>query len=56
MLHAKFKDHRTCGSGGEDFKGFYHTWALRPSRSCDLNNLYKLWFPLPMGVPHEIWL
>ena len=24
MLHAKFQDHRTCGSGEDDFKGFYH--------------------------------
>ena len=24
MLHAKFKDHRTSGSGGDDFEGFYH--------------------------------
>ena len=27
MLHAKFQDHRTYGSGEEDFKGFYHIWA-----------------------------
>ena len=29
MLHAKFQDHRTSGSG-DDFKGFYHIWALGP--------------------------
>ena len=23
MLHAKFQDHRTYGSGEEDFKGFF---------------------------------
>ena len=38
MLHAKFQDHRTSGSG-EDFKGFYHIWAWRPSWSCDLDHL-----------------
>ena len=37
MLHAKFQDHRTSGSGEEDFKSFYHIWAWRPSWSCDLN-------------------
>ena len=26
MLHAKFQDHRTSGSGEECFKGFYHIW------------------------------
>ena len=46
MLHAKFQDHRTSGSGEEYFKGFYHIWAWRPSWSCDLDHLYKLSFPL----------
>ena len=27
--------------------GFYHIWAWQPSWSCDLDHLYKLWFPLP---------
>ena len=32
MPHAKFQDHRTSGSGEEDFKGFYHmSW-----QPCDL--------------------
>ena len=46
MLHAKFKDHRT-GSGEEDFKGFYHIWAWRPSWLCNMDHLYKLSFPFP---------
>ena len=55
MLHAKFQDHRTSGSG-EDFKGFHHIyiWAWRPSWSCDLDHLYKLWFPLPKKAPIKI--
>ena len=24
MLHTKLQDHRSTGSGVEDFKGFYH--------------------------------
>ena len=56
MLHAKFQDHRISGSGEENFKGFYHIWALRPSGSCDLDHLYKLWFPLPKEAQHKIWL
>ena len=56
MLHAKFQDHRTSGSGEEYFKGFYHILALRPTWSCDLDHLYKLWFTLPKEAPHIIWL
>ena len=33
------------------YKGFYHIWAWRPSWSCDLDRLYKLWFPLPKKAP-----
>ena len=46
MLHAKFQDPRTSGSG-EDFKCFYHIWAWWPSWSGDLDHLYKLSFPFP---------
>ena len=31
MLHAKFQDHRTSGSGEEDFKSFYYIQAWWPS-------------------------
>ena len=54
MLGAKFQDHRIAGSGEEDFKGFYHIRAWRPSWSCDLYQLYKLSFPLPKKGQHEI--
>ena len=47
MLHAKFRDHMTSGSGEEDFEGVFHIWALRPSWSCDLDHLYKLSFFFP---------
>ena len=56
MLHAKLQDHRTSGSGEEDFQGFYHIWAWRPSWSCDLDHLYKFSFPLPKEAQHKIWL
>ena len=52
MLHAKFQDHRTSGSGEE---GFYHIWAWWPSLSCDLGHLSKPSFLLPKEAPHEIW-
>ena len=56
MLHAKFQDHRTQSSSGEeDFEGFYHIWAWRPSWSCDLDHLHKLSFSLPKKAPHGIW-
>ena len=50
MLHAKIQNHRTSGSGEEDLTGLYHIWAWRPSLSCDLDNLYKLMFPLPKNL------
>ena len=55
MLHAKFQDHRTSGSGEEDLKGFYHIWASQPSWSCDLYHLHKLSFKFPKEDSHEIW-
>ena len=55
MLYAKLEDHRTSGSGEEDFKSFYHIWAWRPSWSCDLDHLHKLSFPLPKKILHKIW-
>ena len=51
MVHAKFQDHRTSGSGNEDF---YNIWAWRPSWSSALYHLYKLSFPLFKGDSHEI--
>ena len=47
MLHSKFRGNRPAGSGEEEFlKGYYHIWAWGPSWSCDLDHLYKFWFPL----------
>ena len=57
MLHAKFQDHETSGTGEEDFLRFLpYIWAWRPSWSCDLDHLYKLSFPLPKEAPHKILL
>ena len=55
MHNAKFHDHGTISSVGEDFWRFYHIWSWRPSSSCDLDDLYKLCFPLPKEASHEIW-
>ena len=56
MLHAEIQDHRTSGSGGEYFLGFYHIWTWRPSWSCELDHLYNFSFPLPKEAPHKIWI
>ena len=47
MLHAKFQDHRTSGSGEEDFLKvfFYHIW--RPSWSFDLDHYINFRSPFP---------
>ena len=52
MLHVKFQDHRTSGSGVEDL---YQICAWWPSWLCDLDHLYNLLFPLSKGAPREIW-
>ena len=50
MLHTKFRENRPSGSGEEDFEGFYHIWAWRPSWSCDPDAANKLSFPLPKNL------
>ena len=56
MLHVKFQDHRTSGSGVEDFLRFLPYIGMADSLSCDLDHLYKLSFPLPKEAPYKIWL
>ena len=46
MLHTKFRENRPAGSGGEDFEGFYHIWAWRPSWSCHHHHVNKFSFSL----------
>ena len=54
MLHTKFCVNRPASSGEEDCSvGFYHSWAWRPSWSCDPNFAITLLFPLPMDAPHN---
>ena len=40
MIHTKFRGNQSTGSG-EDFEGFYHKWALRPSWSCARDDANK---------------
>ena len=35
-------------------KGFYQIWAWRPSWSCDLNILNKIWLSYHQESSHEI--
>ena len=61
MLHAKLQNHRTSGSREDTFLRFLPYMGLaarRPSWSSDLDYLYKLSFPLPIGAPYEtgLWL
>ena len=54
MLYTKFLENRPAGSGEEDFEGFHHIWAWRPSWSCDPDVAKKKFFPLPKKAPHKI--
>ena len=47
MLHAKFQDHRTSGSGEEDFLSFLPYMGMAAILVSDLDHLYKLSFPFP---------
>ena len=53
MLHTKF---RPTGSREKNIEGFLPYMGRRPSWSYDLDAAAKLSFPLPMEVPHKIWL
>ena len=53
MLHTMFHGNRPAGSGEEDFEGFYHIWAWRPSWSCDPDAANKLSPPLRKEAPHK---
>ena len=55
MIYGRFQDHRTSGSGEEDFLRFLPYIVYGPSWSCDLDHLYKLSFPLPKEALHKIW-
>ena len=55
MLHARAQGHWPSVSG-EDFIGFYHIWAWRPSCSCDQDHLNKFLFLNPKEPPYEICL
>ena len=52
MLHTKSQGHPPSSSG-DDFQGFYHIWAWRPSWSCDQDHLNRLLFPRPKESPYE---
>ena len=54
MLHTKFRENRSAGSGEEDFEGFLPIWAWRPSWSCDPDATNKISFPLSKEAPHKI--
>ena len=56
MLHTKFRENRSTGSGEDFLKGFYHIRAWWPCWSCDPDTANKLSFPLPKEAPHKIWL
>ena len=56
MLHTKFRENLTAGSGEDFLKGFYHIWAWRLSWSCDPDAANKLSSPLAKEAPHKIWL
>ena len=45
MLHTKFHGNLSAGSR-EDFKGFYHIWAWRPSWSCDQHHFHQFFITL----------
>ena len=58
MLHAKFHDHRTISSVGEDFFKVFTIYGHgghlgHVTRTIHINCLS---FPIPKEAPYEIWL
>ena len=51
LVLAKLQDHRTLASEGEDFKGFHHTRARRPSWSCNQHHFFISISRLPKEAP-----
>ena len=49
MRYTKFRGNRATGSGEEDFLKEFNN-------ICDPDATNKLSFPVPMEVPHKIWL
>ena len=52
MLHAKFQDHRTSGSGEDFLKVFTIYGHGGHLGHVTLDHLYKLSFPLAKDAPH----
>ena len=52
MLHAKFQDHKTSGSGEEVVLRFLPYMGKAVILSCDLDHLYKLYFPHAKDAPY----
>ena len=50
MIHAKFQDHRTSGSGEDDFKGFYYICALRSLIHVTWTIHINFGSPFPRGL------
>ena len=52
-----YKDHRTSGSGEEDFLRFLPYMGMAAIfLSCDLDHLYKLSFPFPRRLHIKLGL
>ena len=54
MLHTKFQGNRPSGSGVEDFLRFLPYMGMAANWSCDLDEIYKLSFPLCLKAAYEI--
>ena len=57
ILHAKFQDNRTSGSGEEDFEKFFTIYGLGGYFVHVTWTIYiNFCFPLPKEDAHTIWL
>ena len=56
MMHAKFQNYRTLGSGVEDFLRFFTIYGQGGHHGYVTKNIYILMYPLPKEALHKIWL
>ena len=56
MLHTKFQDHWSIGSGEEDFLRFLPYMGMAAMLVCDPDHLNNFSFLKALEAVYEIWL
>ena len=55
IIHTKFQDHGSIGSGEEDFLRFLPYMGMAAMWSCDPTHLYRFSFLFSLKLSYEYW-